>query len=122
MARHTRECARLPLTTTSQWKLARSGEALVIHAVEPEPPAGQPTPPPPPGRPVATLDFDEKRRLRVTAEVDTQFHELKGFNITESNNRQLNIAPGERLVCRVATSDLPSAVRLEMNYNKDRRA
>jgi hypothetical protein len=119
----------MPLTTISQWRLLRAGDTLALKSDQPELTADgtaeakkEATPPQPASRPIATLSFDEKRRLRVNAEGDTQFHDLKGFNITESNNRQLNIAPGEKLVCRVATSESPAATRLELNYNKDRRA
>jgi hypothetical protein len=131
----TQASVLMPLSTLSQWKLLRAGDTLVLQSDQPEPPkdgkaedkkepapAAPTAPAPPAGRPVAILDFDEKRRLRVNAEPDTQFHDIKGFNITESNNRQLNIAPGEKLICRVATSEAPTATRLELNYNKDRRA
>jgi hypothetical protein len=128
----TQSSVLMPLTTLSQWKLVRTGDTLTLVSDQPQEAkdggAGdkkegeKAASPPPAGPTVATMDFDEKRRLRVNAEPDTQFHELKGFNITESNNRQLNIAPGEKLICRVAASDAPTATRLELNYNKDRRA
>jgi hypothetical protein len=121
-----------PLTTLSQWKLARAGDTLAVQSDKPEegkdgqkPEGAQPaapTPPSPPVRPLATLNFDEKRRLHVEAAPDTQFLDLKGFNISDSNNRQLNIAPGERLLCRVSTTDAQAATRLELVYNKDRKA
>jgi len=116
----------------SQWKLLRAGDTLTLQSDQPEPTAdGKTEDKKEPakagvraaaGPPIATMSFDEKRRLCVNAAPDTQFHDIKGFNITESNNRQLNIAPGEKLICRVATSESPSATRLELNYNKDRRA
>jgi len=118
-----------PLTTISKWKLLRAGDTLIVQSDEPETAtdgkddkeAATRAPKPSPGRHVATLDFDEKRRLRVNAEPDTQFHDLKGFNISDSNNRQLNIAVGEKLICRVATTDTPAATRMELYYNKDRK-
>jgi len=114
-----------PLNTVNKWKLLRADNTLVVQSDEP-----QATPntkdskeaASPPGRQVATMDFDEKRRLRVNAEPDTQFLDLKGFNVAESNNRQLNIAISEKLICRLATTDTPAPTRLELYYNKDRKA
>jgi len=96
-----------PLTTAGRWAVVREGEGAKL--VEEEAAADV--------SPLARVGLDERGRLRVDAEADTVFTELKGINVAASSNRQLLLAPGDRLVCRlVAPGGEP--VRLELVYQR----
>lgn len=98
------------LTTASQWTLFQ-GEGNTPSLTDKEEVSGTR---------LGTVLFDEKGRLTVRAEGDTTFLDLKGINVAASNSRQLVIAPGDRLVCRVssAASSRPPS-RLELIYSKE---
>lgn len=133
----TKSLVLQPLTTIDMWKLVRENDSIVVHSDPPEEGkreegkgSNPATPHAPPSAPrtapaaadvVATLNFDEKRRLRVQAESDTQFLELKGINLGESNNRTLYVGLGEKLFCRVATSGVAAPTRLELTYHKEKK-
>ena len=109
-----------PLNTIQQWTLFRDGDNLAIfdpqaEMEKPERERQNPTP-------LAALRFDDKRRLQVQAEPDTQFLEMRGVNIADSNNRVLYVAPGERLFCRAAVAGMPNPARLELIYHRERKA
>ena len=109
-----------PLNTIQQWALFKDGETLAVfdpqaEMEKPEKERQSPTP-------LAVMRFDEKRRLQVQAEPDTQFLELRGVNIADSNNRVLHVAPGERLFCRAAVSGMANPARLELVYHRERKA
>jgi uncharacterized membrane protein YgcG len=109
-----------PLNTAQQWTLYREGDALAVFdpQAEMEKPERERRNPPA----LATLRFDDKRRLEVQAEPDTQFLELRGVNIADSNNRVLHVAAGERLFCRAAVAGMPTPARLELIYHAQRKA
>lgn len=98
------------LTTASQWTLYQ-GEGNLPSLTDKEEVSGTR---------LGTVLFDEKGRMTVRAEGDTTFLDLKGINVAASNSRQLVIAPGDRLVCRVssAASSRPPS-RLELIYAKE---
>lgn len=104
-----------PLNTIQQWTLYRDGDALALFdpQAEMEKPEKERRNPPA----LAMLRFDDKRRLEVQAEPDTQFLELRGVNIADSTNRVLHVAPGERLFCRAAVAGMPTPARLELIYH-----
>ncbi|MCS6777307.1 MAG: hypothetical protein RMJ43_03200 [Chloroherpetonaceae bacterium] len=115
-----------PLKTTDIWHLVREGDEIVFfetgEKAEDDAPSKQESgagPAAPPGHAVATLQFDKKRRLCVEAMGDTQFLELKGVHIDQSNNRMLSVGIGERLFCRMDAGGVTT--RLELIYHKEKR-
>ncbi len=104
------------LTTASRWALVQDGDAGPTLKEDTEGPAGGNGS----GTRLAAVSWDEKGRMQVQAEGDTSFLELKGINVTASNSRQLNLAPGDRLVCRVASAaSARPPVRLEFIYSRE---
>lgn len=116
-----------PLKTADIWYLVRDGNEITLfetgNAADGNTPSGQEGnmgSTAPPGHAVAALQFDKKRRLSVEAMGDTQFLELKGVHIAESNNRVLSVGFGERLFCRMEAGGVTT--RLELIYHKEKRA
>ena len=99
-----------PLTTLSKWVLTRTEAGLLISEEEKAE-----------GTLLAKLVLDEQKRLAVQAEAETQFTQIQGSNLKDSNNRLLLLAPGERLFCRVQTADVSTPARLELIYHKERK-
>lgn len=106
------------LTTASRWALIQGEDGNPSLREDADPPAagaGEGS-----GTRLAAVSWDEKGRMQVQAEGDTSFLELKGINVSASNSRQLNLAPGDRLVCRVASAaSARPPVRLEFIYSRE---
>jgi hypothetical protein len=116
----TKSSVLQPLTTLSHYTLLHDGDALALREEKPEGETRDGESPK--GTPVAALSFDTKGRLRAEAGTGAQFVEIRGTNVGASNPRSLVLAPGERILCRVASADSPNPARLELVYHKERKA
>jgi hypothetical protein len=98
-----------PLSTLSEWALTRAGEAAPQLS-----PPDQVT-----GKPLARVTFDDRGRMRLQAEGDGTFQGVIGIKADAGNPRLLVLAPGERLVCRLASTAAPgTATRIELSYQE----
>lgn len=98
-----------PLTTASRWTLVREDGAPPVLSDADEPP----------GVKLARLAVNDKRRLTLEAEGDVLFQNVAGIKADAANPRQLVLAPGDHLVCRVTpASTAQQPVRLELTYTE----
>ncbi|MGV3721918.1 MAG: hypothetical protein ACO1SX_13475 [Actinomycetota bacterium] len=95
------------LTTISRWTLLTGEDGRLNLSDEPKPA----------GTPLARVSIDDRRRLVLETEPDVLFQNVTGIKADAANPRQLVLAPGDHLVCRVANaSAVTQAQRLELRY------
>lgn len=95
------------LTTISRWTLLTGEDGRLALSDEPKPA----------GTPLARVSIDDRRRLVLETEPDVLFQNVTGIKADAANPRQLTLAPGDHLVCRVANaSAVTQAQRLELRY------
>lgn len=98
------------LTSASRWTLLREGDGVPTLTDAEDAPGAR----------LAVLSFEPRGRLQLAAEGDTLFHDIKGIDITACTNRLLLVAPGDRIVCRVASAaSAQDPVRVELSYQKE---
>ncbi len=112
----TKEQTLQPLTSESRWTLQRD-DAGAVSLVSATPNSDAKEPAPAPGTPIAQLEFDNSRNLRVGADSGAQFVDLNGPDPAKLDSRSLTIAPGTKTFCRIVPVGSTTRTRFEVAYN-----
>jgi hypothetical protein len=108
-APHSQTVTLTPLTTASRWSLAEDADGKAVLSEEEEPG----------GTRLARVSIDDRRRLALEADGDAVFQNVSGAKPDGANPRRLMLAPGDHLVCRIASaSTTRPPTRLELMYQE----